>query len=186
MKRRDFVAAPGCAQQRTAPVVGYLSTITSVPALLDPADAARPRRRGHRMRRRSIVLAGLAGLILAPVASRAQQASGKMPRIGVLSPADSEQAATLGAFREGLRDLGYVEGRNIALEFRLGHGNSALLPQLAAELVQLPLDAILVDGGPGAVRSVMQLTQRIPIVGATGGDPVVTGVVSNLSRPGGN
>src|SRR5437870_362392 len=104
-----------------------------------------------------------------------------MPRIGVLSPADSEKAETLGAFRAGLRELGYIEGHNIALDFRLAHGNSALLPQLAAELVQLPLDAILVDGGPGAVRSVMQLTQRIPIVSATGGDPVVTGVVANLS-----
>jgi ABC-type uncharacterized transport system substrate-binding protein len=138
------------------------------------------------MRRRGVIVAGLAGLVLGPEPSFAQQASGKVPRIGVLSPADSDKAATLDAFRSGLRELGYIEGRNIVLDFRLGHGNSALLPKLAAELVQLPVDAILVDGGPGVVRTVMQLTQRIPIVSATGGDPVVTGVVANLSRPGGN
>lgn len=136
------------------------------------------------MRRRSIIIAGLVWFPLA--SSFAQKASGQIPRIGVLSPADTDKAGTLQAFREGLRDLGYVEGRNILLEFRLAHGDSSLLPHLAEELVQLPVDVILADGGPGVVRAVMELTDRIAIVSAAGGDPVVTGVVSNLSHPGGN
>jgi putative tryptophan/tyrosine transport system substrate-binding protein len=135
------------------------------------------------MRRRSIVIGGLAGIAFAPSWALAQQTSVKTPRIGVLSPADSDKAASLEAFREALRELGYVEGQNIALEFCLG--NWALLPGLATELVQLPVDAILVDGGAGVVRAVMQMTDRIPIVSATGGDLVVTGVVANLARPGG-
>ena len=138
------------------------------------------------MRRRSIIIAGLAGFLLASERSFAQKASGQIPRIGVLSPADTDKVVTLRAFREGLRDLGYVEGRNILLEFRLAHGESSLLPHLAEELVQLPVDVILVDGGPGVVRTVMELTDRIAIVSAAGDDPVVTGVVSSLSHPGGN
>jgi ABC-type uncharacterized transport system substrate-binding protein len=138
------------------------------------------------VRRRSIIIAGLAKFLLASERSFAQKPSGQIPRIGVLSPADTDEAVTLQAFREGLRDLGYVEGRNILLEFRLAHGDSSLLPHLAEELVKLPVNVILVDGGPGVVRAVMELTDRIAIVSATGGDPVVTRVVSNLSHPGGN
>ena len=138
------------------------------------------------MRRRSIIIAGLAGFFLASERSFAQQPSGQIPRVGVLSPADTDKAVTLQAFKEGLRQLGYVEGRNILLEFRLAQGDSSLLPRLAEELVRLPVDAILVDGGPGVVRIVMQLTDRIPIVSAVGGDPVVTKVVTNLAHPGGN
>jgi ABC-type uncharacterized transport system substrate-binding protein len=136
------------------------------------------------MRRRTIIV-GLASVFISKL-SVAQQPSSKIPRVGILSPADSDRAVTLEAFRAGLRDLGYTEGQNIALEFRLGRGDSSLLPQLAAELVKIPVDAILVDGGPGVARVVMQLTDRIPVVSATGGDPVATGLVSNLAHPGGN
>ena len=84
------------------------------------------------MRRRSVIIAGLAGLLLAPERSTAQQPRSKIPRVGILSVADSERAPIFDAFREGLRDLGYVEGRNIILEFRLARGNLSLGPQLAA------------------------------------------------------
>jgi putative ABC transport system substrate-binding protein len=86
------------------------------------------------MRRRIVVIAGLATLLLAPEHLAAQPLQSKIPRVGILSAADSERVAIWDAFREGLRDLGYVEGRNIVLEFRLARGDLSLGPQLAAEL----------------------------------------------------
>jgi putative ABC transport system substrate-binding protein len=85
------------------------------------------------VRRRSVVIAGLAVLLFAPEWAGAQQSAVKIPRVGILSVADSERAAIFDAFREGLRDLGYLEGRNIILEFRLGRGDLSLGRQLAAE-----------------------------------------------------
>jgi putative tryptophan/tyrosine transport system substrate-binding protein len=98
-------------------------------------------RRVDRLQRRSVI-AGLAGLVVAPRRASAQQTSGKIPRVGILSVADSERAAIFDAFRQGLRDLGYVEGRDIILEFRLARGDLSLGPQLAAELLALPVDII--------------------------------------------
>jgi putative ABC transport system substrate-binding protein len=83
-----------------------------------------PRQRGHRLRRRTLI-AGLAVLLLAPRRPSAQQASAKIPRVGILTQADNERTPMLDAFREGLRDLGYVEGRNIVLEFRFAKGDLA-------------------------------------------------------------
>jgi putative ABC transport system substrate-binding protein len=83
----------------------------------------------------AVSVLGLAALLLAPEHSAAQQTQSKIPRVGMLSVADSERAVQFDAFRQGLRDLGYVEGRNIVLEFRLARGNLSLGPQLAAELV---------------------------------------------------
>jgi len=98
------------------------------------------------MRRRGVIIGGLAALLIAPDPSAGQQTQAKIPRVGMLSVADSERAAHFDAFRQGLRDLGYVEGRNIILEFRLARGNLSLGPQLAAELVALPVDIIVVEG----------------------------------------
>jgi putative ABC transport system substrate-binding protein len=138
------------------------------------------------MKRRSVIVAGLAGLISVPVRSFAQKPSAKIPRVGILTPADSDRTPIFDAFRAGLRDLGYVEGRNIILEFSLARGDSALLPRLAAALVGMPVDVIVTDGGP-AVASARDATRNIPIVmGATGVDPVLSGLVPSLSRPGGN
>jgi putative ABC transport system substrate-binding protein len=134
------------------------------------------------MRRRSVVIGGLAGLLLAPERPSAQQATAKIPRVGILSVADSERAAVFEAFRQELRDLGYVEGRNIILEFRLAYGNLSLGPQLAAELVALPVDVIVEAGFGGAVAA----SSRIPIVIPTMMDPVQRGFAASLSRPGGN
>ena len=133
------------------------------------------------MRRRSVIIAGLAALLIAPDRSAGQQTQAKIPRVGMLSVADSERAAHFDAFRQGLRDLGYVEGRNIILEFRLARGNLSLGPQLAAELVALPVDIIVVEGlTPNAVDA------TIPIVATAMMDPVQRGLAASLSRPGGN
>ena len=135
------------------------------------------------MRRRGVIIGGLAALLIAPDPSAGQQTQAKIPRVGMLSVADSERAAHFDAFRQGLRDLGYVEGRNIILEFRLARGNLSLGPQLAAELVALPVDIIVVEGlTPNAVDA----TDRIPIVATAMMDPVQRGLAASLSRPGGN
>lgn len=106
-----------------------------------------------------------------------------MPRIGVLRPTSADNPYTE-SFRQGLRDLGYVEGRNIHIEYRYSEGHQERLPALAAELVALKLDVILTDG-PG-IPVVKRATNTIPIVFGVTGDPVADGVVASLARPGGN
>jgi len=115
--------------------------------------------------------------------AQAQQAK-KVPRVGVLRPG-SPPDPYVDAFRQGLRDLGYVEGKNIAIEYRWAEGKSAGLPLLAAELVHLKVDAIVTQG-EAATRAVKEATSTIPIVMATSGDPVGAGLVASLARPGGN
>ena len=138
------------------------------------------------MRRRTLVLVFLAGLVLCAAPVLAQQPVPAPPRVGILTPAESDQTPIFEAFRRGLKDLGYTEGRNIAVVFRSARGNSALLPRLAAELVALPVDIILTDGA-AAARAAQQATQRIPIViGTSGVDPVRIGLAASLRRPGGN
>ena len=135
-------------------------------------------------RREFIILLGGAAAAW-PLAARAQQAA-KMPRVGILSPAASETAATLTAFRDGIRDLGYIEGKTIALDFRLSNGVMDALPALAAELVRIPVNVIVTDSTSGTLAA-FAATRTIPIVmGSTGGDPVVLGLAKSLSRPGGN
>ena len=102
------------------------------------------------MQRRSVI-AGFAVSLIAPQESLAQQASAKIPRVGILTQASSDQAPMFDAFREGLRNLGYVEGRNIILEFRFARGDHTRGPQLAAELVALPVDVIVVEGLTAAI-----------------------------------
>jgi putative ABC transport system substrate-binding protein len=114
----------------------------------------------------------------------------KIPRIGWLSarfPADSSasERPNVEGFRQGLRALGYVEGQNIVIEWRFAEGNLDRLPALAAELVALKVDLIVALGTP-ASRAAKQKTTTIPIVVVTGGDPVETGLVASLARPGGN
>jgi putative ABC transport system substrate-binding protein len=137
------------------------------------------------MRRREFITL-LGGATAAwPLGARAQQPA-KVPRVGILSPAANETAATLTAFREGIRDLGYVEGQTIALDFRLSKGIMDALPALAAELVRIPVNVIVTDTTSGTLAA-FEATRTIPIVmGATGGDPVTLGLAKSLSRPGGN
>jgi putative tryptophan/tyrosine transport system substrate-binding protein len=133
------------------------------------------------MNRRAFLTA-LSGSLLAapPLAAEAQQA-GRAPRVGelVLDPLLRQ------AFRQGLHELGYIEGRNIAFESRDVGGAEDRLPEFAAELVRLRVDVILVDTSP-ALRAVRQATKTIPIVMTGFGDPVAEGFVATLAHPGGN
>jgi len=118
----------------------------------------------------------------------AQQA-GKVPVIGILSPGSVGLRDTylqfVEAFRQGLRDLGYVEGKNIQLEYRYAEGNLDRMPDLVAELVQLKPAVIVVSAVP-AIRAAKQMTKTIPIVIITTVDPIAMGIVDSLARPGGN
>jgi len=124
-------------------------------------------------------------LTLAPLAAEAQSAE-KVYRIGYLGNASAlAQAKRVESLREALRDLGYVEGRNIIIEFRWAEGRLERLPDLAAELVRLKVDVLVTAGTPGALAA-KQATTTIPIVMVGIGDAVATGVVASLARPGGN
>jgi putative ABC transport system substrate-binding protein len=139
------------------------------------------------MRRREFIalLGGAAApTFIGPLAARAQRQ--RLPVVGFLSPATaSANPQLIDAIREGLRETGYVEGRNVTLEFRWAEDNNERLPPLAAELVRLPASVIFVSGYPSA-RAAKAATKTIPIVFNTGEDPVKLGLVESLNRPGGN
>jgi putative ABC transport system substrate-binding protein len=135
------------------------------------------------MKRRAFVT-GLGAALVAPLGAGAQQAE-KATRIGVLLFGSPDTDPNLPAFRDGLRELGYVEGRNIVLEFRFAESRAERLPALAAELVSLRPNAIFALGGDVA-PSARAATATIPIVMAVSVDPVETQLVSSLARPGGN
>jgi putative ABC transport system substrate-binding protein len=136
------------------------------------------------MNRRDTVLALLA-LGAAPLTAEAQQA-GKVHRIGFLGNSTAALEANLvGPFREGLRDLGYVEGRNVLIEYRWAEGKYERFPALIGELVALKVDVIVTAGTP-ATLAVKKATTSIPLVMVAVGDPVGTGILRSLSRPGGN
>jgi putative ABC transport system substrate-binding protein len=119
------------------------------------------------------------------VAAEAQQPT-KVPRIGYFTGATPDgQSARIEAFRQGLGELGYVEGKDIVIEWRYAEGKLDRYPALAADLVRLKLD-VIVTGGGGLTRAVKNVTSTIPIVMAQDGDPVANGFVASLARPGGN
>jgi putative tryptophan/tyrosine transport system substrate-binding protein len=137
------------------------------------------------MRRRAF-LAAFAATTLGPAITSAQQPSNKIPRIGILSPAENEATLVFEAFRQGLRELGYVEDRNIILEYRFAQGDSAALPRLAEELANLPVDVIVADTTANT-RAAAGAAPTIPIVmGAGIADPAALGLAHSLARPGGN
>ncbi len=138
------------------------------------------------MRRRKILIALLAlGLLAAPLCAGAQQPK-KVPRIGLVSPfSPSDTALWHQAFRQGLRDLGWVEGKNISIEYRYAEGRNDRLPDLAADLVRLKVDIIVASISTDALAA-RNATRTIPIVMASAGDPVASGLVESLARPGGN
>jgi ABC-type uncharacterized transport system substrate-binding protein len=145
---------------------------------------ARGNSRPYRTRREFITLLGGAAAAW-PLAARAQQ-SHRVPRIGVLLLGTPASFATrTQAFVEGLRDLGYVEGRTVAIEWKWGQDRVDRLPDLAAELVGSQVD-VIVTGGTPAARTLKNATRTIPIVMAIVGDPVAAGLVESLGRPGGN
>jgi ABC-type uncharacterized transport system substrate-binding protein len=154
-------------------------------------------------RREFITLLG--GAATWPLAASAEQPA-KVPRVGILSPAPNETAATLTAFREGIRDLGYVEGQTIELDFRLSKGIMDVLPALAAELVRIPVNVIVTDSTSGtlaafaatrtsrkvtvictfvdvATRAAMAVTKTIPIVFGTASCNRPSSSWSSISQP---
>jgi putative ABC transport system substrate-binding protein len=135
--------------------------------------------------RRKLLVALGAGALAAPLRSFAQQ-KGKVWRIGYLGATfASGVAGLMEALRAGLRDLGYVEGKNLVIEFRWAEGKYERLPELAAELVRLKVDVIVTAGPPG-ILAAKSATTTIPIVMGQIGDPVALGFVASLARPGGN
>ena len=139
-----------------------------------------------------LLVYALPALILAIIhIAEAQQPAGKIPRIGFLSrelhPSDSRAAQPhrLEAFRQGLRELGYVEGKNLIIEYRYADGRPERLPALAEELVRLKVDIIVTDTAAPA-RAARKATSTIPIVMVSAGNPIQAGLVASLARPGGN
>jgi putative ABC transport system substrate-binding protein len=135
---------------------------------------------------RRTFLAGMGAVLLAaPLAVDAQRAE-KLYRIGMLERTSTAiNAANLEGFRQGMRELGYVEGKNFVIEYRSVDGRDELFPSLAAELVRLKVDLILTRGTPAALAA-KNATRTIPVVMAATGDPVGQGIVASLARPGGN
>lgn len=123
------------------------------------------------------------GAVAAPLVVRAQPPS-RVPRVGVIGERSTPDHL-VAAFQQGLRDLGYVEGQSIHLEYRYAQGASERFPRLAAELVRLNVD-VLVVGGTIAAQAAKAVTTTVPIVFTLAGDPVASGLVASLARPGGN
>jgi putative tryptophan/tyrosine transport system substrate-binding protein len=133
------------------------------------------------VRRREFI--GLvAGAAAWPLTANAQRAGGKIVTIGILA---IEPWPPIDTFRQALNDLGYIEGKNLRFEYRYAGGHNERLPELANELVGLNVDVIL-TWGTDAVLAAKQATTTIPIVMGTVGDPVGSGIVTNLALPGGN
>src|SRR5579872_4215864 len=147
------------------------------------------RRWGVRMRRREFITLIGAAVAARPIATHGQQKNSPsdiVPRIGYLAPSLSPEASRLiEAFRKGLHDVGYVEGRNIGFELRSAEGKPDRFPALAAELVALKVD-VIVAGATPTVLALKQATRTIPIVFPIHTDPVGAGIVATLARPDGN
>jgi putative ABC transport system substrate-binding protein len=146
-------------------------------------DPGRSQIEGLGMRRRDF-MAVLVGAAAWPLAARAQQA-GKVYRVGFLGDSPAAFAVRTEAFRQGLRDLGYLEGRNITIEYRWAEGKPERMRELAEELVRLKVD-IIITAGSIYTEAAKRATSTIPIVFMGHADPVGTGHVTSLSRPGGN
>src|SRR5215470_7596095 len=133
---------------------------------------------------KTISFLALGALLFALCVPASAQQSGKIFRIGFLDPSNASGMAVLvDAFRQELRKLGWIEGKNIAIEYRFADGKNDRLPELAAELVRLKVDLITVTGGPPTLTA-KKATTTIPIVMVTPGDPVGAGLVASLARPG--
>src|SRR5262252_3507249 len=135
--------------------------------------------------REKITVLALNALLFALSLPVSAQQPGKVPRIAFLLAASPGPDPRVEGFRQGLRELGYVEGKNIAIEWRYAEGKEELVPKLAAELIQLNVEIIVTDG-TNVTRAAKNATKTIPIVMASDADPVGNGFVASLARPGGN
>src|SRR5678815_1959953 len=148
------------------------------------AEQVMPHRPG--MDRRRFLLTSLAGALAAPLAVDAQPAAKVVPRVGFLGLNPGANLHLRAAFLQGLRDLGYVEGRNVVIEYRSAEGKIERLPALAAEMIALKVDVIVTGGGTPTALAAKQATRTLPIVFTSATDPVTDGLVTSLARPGGN
>ena len=133
------------------------------------------------MRRREFI----AGLVLSATMQRARAQQARLPRVGVLTPANSSDTLVFQAFREGLHEVDYIDAKTVILDYRLAKGDVGLLPKLAGELIQIPVDVIVTDG-TSAAYAARDATKTIPVVMGAIGDPVGSGLVASIPRPGGN
>jgi putative tryptophan/tyrosine transport system substrate-binding protein len=141
---------------------------------------------GRKAMSKKIMGLALGALLLAVCSSAKAQQSPKVPRIGFLSPFSSSDSALWDqAFRQGLRDLGWVEGKNVSIEYRYAEGRNDRLPDLVADLVRLKVNIIVASVATDALAA-KNATKTIPIVVASAGDPVAIGLVDSLARPGSN
>src|SRR5579872_7095862 len=161
--------SPGCALLRCVMLPPMLVFLTE---------------RGRPMRRRQFILfAG--GAVASPLAARAQQPAA--PVIGFLhSAAPDAYVSQLSAFRQSLKEVGYIEGRNLVIEYRWAEDQTARLPMLAAELVQRQVSIIVAGGSPASALAAKSVTTTTPIVFMNAADPVAIGLVTSFNRPGGN
>ncbi len=136
------------------------------------------------MRRRGFALLA-AGLVGLPRGTRAQQPA-RVPRIGFMASSSAQRVASrLAAFRQGLQELGYQDGQAIFVEWRFADGNFETLPRLAADLIRAKVDVLVIEGTPAA-EAAKKATTSIPVEFTNAGDPVGTGLVDSLAKPGGN
>jgi ABC-type uncharacterized transport system substrate-binding protein len=141
------------------------------------------------MARKTIIVSWLVALALAPFGQAKAQQPKKVPRIGYLTrsspPTNATPDLNADAFQQGLRDLGYIEGKNIQVEYRYLEGKEERTPTLLAELLQLKVDVLVVIS-LSSIRAAKQATKTTPIVMVTNFDPVASGLVDSLANPGGN
>jgi putative tryptophan/tyrosine transport system substrate-binding protein len=137
------------------------------------------------MRRRDFIIAIVGSTATWPLAARAQQSA--LPEIGFMSARSPEDSVSeLASFHNGLKEGGFIDGRNVKIEYRWAHGDYDRLPAFAAEFVSRRVKVLVATGGDASARAAKAATSSIPIVFTMGGDPVKAGLVVSYNRPGGN